>query len=453
MHVAVGKRDQLWEVESLFQEVTAGCADRWLLDSCGKGRYTIVGWEPWERMLLWDDDGMDPLARLETLLSRLPRIDLPDGAPPFLGGVLGWLGYELAWHWQPIGHPKPRHTPLPDGMWMIPRKVIVMDAQLGQTWICVWGEDPAAELAKLSSQLNRLPQGSYRPYLSGKLLLPLQPVINRRIYRERLVQIKEAIARGDIYQANFTYRVDGRVAGTPWDLYRSLRRTNPGAYGAYIEGENYAILSSSPEQFVRWAGSHIETKPIKGTRPRGDTPIADASEKAELAASEKDRAELIMIVDLERNDLGRICEIGSVRVPRLFDLEAHPTVWHQVAVVEGRLKPNTDPSAIFRAIFPGGSITGAPKLRSMQVIHELETGRRGVYTGSIGYIDPRGYGEWNIAIRTLTWSGGKEADLSYHVGGGIVWDSDPDAEFAETLAKGRGMNEAVKQWAEKKVKT
>ncbi|MDR6225972.1 aminodeoxychorismate synthase component I [Desmospora profundinema] len=453
MRVAVDKWKRTWETERLFREMTAGFPDRWLLDSCGKGRYTVMAWDPWERIALWDDQGADPLDALESLLVRLPHVDAPNGAPPFLAGVLGWLGYELAWRWHAIGKPKRRHHSLPDGMWMVPRKVMVMDAKLRETWVCVLDEaDPEGELARLSERLNRLPVTGEEGNRPGELLAPLTPVISRDHYRKQMARIKEAIARGDIYQANFTYRVEGKVAGEPWELYRSLRRANPGVYAAYIEGDGYALLSSSPEQFVRWSGSHIETKPIKGTRPRGVTSEADAREKAALAASEKDQAELVMIVDLERNDLGQVCDIGSIRVPRLFDLEPHPTVWHQVAVVEGRLKPQTTPGAIFRAVFPGGSITGAPKLRSMQVIHQLETGRRGVYTGSIGYIDPRGFGEWNIAIRTMTWSGGEEADLSYHVGGGIVWDSDPDAEYEETLAKGRGMSEAVRQWAAKKVK-
>lgn len=454
MRIAVDKFKGIWDTERLFRQMTAGCCERWLLDSCGKGRYTVMAWEPWKRIPLWDVGGADPMEVLQEVLASLPRIDGPKEAPPFLAGVLGWLGYELAWRWHRFGQPKPRHLPLPDGMWMVARKVVVLDAALNQTWISVLDEtDPERELIHLKKQLYQLSQEGEDCWQTGEILTPIKPVITRGHYREQIGRIKEAIACGDIYQANFTYRVQGRVRGNPWDLFRVLRRTNPGAYAAYIEGEGYAILSSSPEQFVRWSGSHIETKPIKGTRPRGITPAADAEEKAILAVSEKDQAELVMIVDLERNDLGQVCEIGSIRVPRLFELEPHPTVWHQVAVVEGKLKRGTDPSGIFRATFPGGSITGAPKLRSMQVIHSLETGRRGVYTGSIGYIDPRGFGEWNIAIRTITWVGGQEAALSYHVGGGIVWDSDPTAEYEETLAKGRGMSEAIQQWTAKKVKT
>ncbi|PTM57613.1 aminodeoxychorismate synthase component I [Desmospora activa] len=453
MRVAVDKFKGIWDTELLFQQITAGCSERWLLDSCGKGRYTVMAWEPWKQIPLWDVGGDDPMEALEEVLAHLPCVNAPKEAPPFLMGVLGWLGYELAWRWHRIGQPKPRHLPLPDGMWMVPRKVIVLDARLDEAWICVLDEtDPETKLAHLSKQLLQLQGETEACQQTGEILTPVTPVITRQHYRHQIGHIKDAIARGDIYQANFTYRVQGQVMGTPWELFQVLRRTNPGAYAAYIEGEGYAILSSSPEQFVRWSGDHIETKPIKGTRPRGATPVADAKEKARLAASEKDQAELVMIVDLERNDLGQVCEIGSIRVPRLFELEPHPTVWHQVAAVEGRLKSGVKPRDIFGAIFPGGSITGAPKLRSMQVIHDMETGRRGIYTGSIGYIDPRGSAEWNIAIRTMIWAGGREANLSYHVGGGIVWDSDPDAEYEETLAKGRGMLEAIQQWSAKKVK-
>ncbi|HWI66281.1 MAG TPA: anthranilate synthase component I family protein, partial [Symbiobacteriaceae bacterium] len=187
-------------------------------------------------------------------------------------------------------------------------------------------------------------------------------------------------------------------------------------------------------------GRKIETRPIKGTRPRGATPEADAALAAELLASEKDAAELVMIVDLQRNDLGRICEYGSVTVPDLRRLEQNPNVWHTVATVEGRLRPEADVAAILRATFPGGSITGAPKVRSMQIIAELEPVRRNIYTGGIGYIGFDGRLDLNIAIRTAVLQGGT---AYFHAGGGIVADSDPDLEYAETLAKGSGIARAL----------
>jgi para-aminobenzoate synthetase component 1 len=203
---------------------------------------------------------------------------------------------------------------------------------------------------------------------------------------------------------------------------------------------DHEVLSSSPELFLKVRDGWAETRPIKGTRPRGATPDEDAARADELLRSEKDRAELLMIVDLERNDLGRSCEYGSVHVPELFRLESFSHVHHLVATVRGRLRVGTTPLECLRAAFPGGSITGAPKIRAMEIIEELEPVCRGVYSGAIGWVDARGNAEWNIAIRTMVV---RQAKVHFHVGGGVVADSDPEAEYEETLAKARGMLAAL----------
>jgi para-aminobenzoate synthetase component 1 len=259
-------------------------------------------------------------------------------------------------------------------------------------------------------------------------------------YLDRVRRVREYIAAGDVYQINLTQRFSARFTGDRYALYRRLRAASPAAFAAYLNAGDFQVLSSSPESFLRLAGRELETRPIKGTRRRGATPEADARQREELLASAKDRAELLMIVDLERNDLGRVCEPGSVQVDELHRLETHPTVHHLVATVRGRLRPECDALDAVRAAFPGGSITGAPKIRAMQIIDELETVRRHVYTGAIGWLGFDGNCDLNIAIRTILCHAGR---AHYHAGGGVVWDSEPEAEFQETLDKGRAMREAL----------
>ncbi|SDX38942.1 aminodeoxychorismate synthase, subunit I [Marininema mesophilum] len=447
MRVAWRRVEEKREGTSLFAHFIGGSQIGIYLDSCEKGRYDVIAWEPVRSRKLNHGEGDSPFSVLDELVSQIPTVeDTPVDAPPFLFGVLGYFSYEAAWDEEWIGLPKERLDPVHDVYFMIPGKVIVLDHEAEEMWLVVTTleEDPDPSLDSLVAEVLHLSQKKLHPQ-GGELVSPLTAEIDVTTYRERLGRVQEYIARGDIYQANLSYQVEGRVAGDSWDLYCVLRKTNPGAYAAYIRMPTYAILSSSPEQFIRRQGDMIKTRPIKGTRPRGATEEEDEQYRDELAGSEKDQAELVMIVDLERNDFGRVCAMGSVEVTDLFAIDPHPTVWHQSAQVTGRLPEGTSMGEVLRMAFPGGSITGAPKIRSMQVIHELENQRRGIYTGSIGYVDPRGSSEWNIAIRTMTWVGG-EGRLSYRVGGGIVADSDPDLEFAETLAKGQGMVRAIEEW-------
>jgi para-aminobenzoate synthetase component 1 len=269
----------------------------------------------------------------------------------------------------------------------------------------------------------------------------LQADFTRAEYRAAVRRALEHIAAGDIYQVNLAQRFRVVPAPHPAALFRALRERAPAPFSAYVAlpgGDG--IVSSSPERFFRIEGDRIETRPIKGTRPRGRTPAEDAALAGELRTSGKDRAENVMIVDLERNDLGRICAIGSVRVPALWEVESYSNVHHLVSRVEGTLRPGVTPGEILRAMFPGGSITGAPKIRAIQIIDELEPVRRGIFTGAIGYWDLRGGCDFNIAIRTIAVERGI---ASFHAGGGIVADSDPDAEYEETLDKASGMMEAL----------
>ena len=255
-------------------------------------------------------------------------------------------------------------------------------------------------------------------------------------------RVRDYIASGDVYQVNLSQRARCTYEGDSLSLYQALRLGNPAPYGAYLDLGDWQLISTSPEQFLHKSGRQLETRPIKGTRPRGIDAEADRQNEAALRVSQKDRAELLMIVDLERNDLGRVAEFGSVQVEGLYQLEHYAKVIHQTARVKATLAEHKDIYDALAAIFPGGSITGAPKIRAMQIIEEIEPTRRGAYCGSIGYIGFDGDAEFNIAIRSLHL---KDGQLDYQVGGGIVWDSDPEDEYQETLDKARAIRETIDQ--------
>jgi para-aminobenzoate synthetase component 1 len=270
----------------------------------------------------------------------------------------------------------------------------------------------------------------------------LRSTFTHRGYLDAVAKVREYIVAGDIFQANLSQRFQAPLREPPFELYRRLRRRNPAPFAAYLGFDDVTVLSASPERFLRLDHERqVETRPIKGTRPRGLVPMHDAALGRALAESEKDRAENVMIVDLLRNDLSRVCRPGTVRVPELFALEQHPTVHHLVSTVVGELEPAADAVDLTRAAFPGGSITGAPKVRAMEIIAELEPTRRGVYCGAIGYLSATGAMDTSIVIRTFVAAGG---ELYFQAGGGIVADSDPELEYRETLDKARGLIETLK---------
>ena len=264
----------------------------------------------------------------------------------------------------------------------------------------------------------------------------------RAAYLDAVARVREYILAGDIFQANLSQRFEAPLGEPPWAFYRRLRARNPAPFAAYLDFPEATVLSASPERFLRVdAGGRVETRPIKGTRPRGLGPEHDAALGRALTESEKDRAENLMIVDLMRNDLSRACAPGTVRVPELFSLERYATVHHLVSTVVGDLAPGADAFDLVRATFPGGSITGAPKVRAMEIIAELEPSARGVYCGSVGYWSVTGETDTSIAIRTAVARRGR---LYFNAGGGIVADSDPEQEYRETLDKARGMVAALR---------
>ena len=434
----------------------------------------------------WTILAFDPIWRLELrdgALGRVegPRVEVLEGDPlaalaqawpegvtmeprppvPFASGLAGYLAYELKDWIERYPRKAAREIDLPDLSLGFYDVVWAWNRVTGEAWCVSTGlpesdagirEERARERLLAQWRLLEPAQVGAAPHTpstapptrsTGHTRADRPSVTSnftRDDYLRMVERALEHIAAGDIYQVNLAQRFRVEPAPPLPDLYRSLRVASPAPFLAYLSLGDGGIASSSPERFFRIEGDRIETWPIKGTRPRGATPAEDLELQAALRASAKDRAENVMIVDLERNDLGRICEIGSIRVPALFEVSSHSNVHHLVSRVEGRIRPGVTPVEIIRALFPGGSITGAPKIRAVEIIDDLEPVRRGVYTGAVGYWDVSGDCDWNIAIRTIVAAGGA---ASFHAGGGIVADSAPGAEYEETLVKARGMMRAL----------
>jgi aminodeoxychorismate synthase component I len=331
---------------------------------------------------------------------------------------------------------------LPEAIWLFVDAVLAFDHAAGSVGISALGMADARSEAErraraagehLLEALADGPAPRRAPAPLGGRELAKERTHDVGAYRKAVDTVKEGIAAGDLYQACLTYRVDRPFTGDPWRLYRELRRRDPAPFAAYLELPELCIAGSSPERFLRVdAEGRVESRPIKGTAPRGADPDEDARRHAGLAASEKDRAENLMIVDLVRNDLGRVCETGSIAVPELFAVEPYAAVFQLVSTVTGKLRPECDALDAVAACFPPGSMTGAPKIAAMRLLDRLESVRRGFYAGAIGYLDARGGADLSVVIRTAFLVGGR---AYLHAGGGIVADSDAAAEYAESLAK------------------
>ncbi len=381
----------------------------------------------------------DPFIILRDLLAPYEIEDNPE-LPPFIGGIAGYFGYDLRRHVEEVPEHRVDNPAMPDLMAGLYDLVLAIDHERSRAFLFSRGRDVAAAKARIAWCKERLMQFAQtkREAHSVNPSLVATPDLER-IEVERMVRrTLDYIEAGDIYQANITHRFSVNLPDgfDKFLLYRDLRERNPATFGAYVDFGEIAILSSSPERFLRSRFENVEARPIKGTNPRSLDKDEDKALARQLLSSEKDRAENLMIVDLLRNDLSRVCEIGSVKVPVLCGLESYATVHHLVSVVTGKLRQEKKALDLLRSAFPGGSVTGAPKIRAMEIIAELEPTWRGPYCGSIGYISATGAMDTNIVIRSYCIMKDR---LAFQVGGGIVADSTPSAEYEESLVKAKAL--------------
>ena len=425
-----------------------------LLDSAAPhpahGRYSYIATEPFRTLESLDGraylDGQpaagDPFAVLAEELARHPRPAGPPGPAPFCGGAVGFIGYEAGLRLERVHSRHPNAGDQPEMAFGFYDAVAAFDHAERRAWVIAARPEAEGRARALAARL----ESGGAPTLGPVPTAPWRSELARDDYLERVERVLEYIRAGDIYQANFTQRfLAERPAGLDiYALYRRLRAISPAPFAAYLDcGPRLRIASASPERFIRLnASGGIETRPIKGTRPRHADPAADAAAAAELVASVKDRAENLMITDLLRNDLARVSAVGSVRVPVLYGLESFSNVHHLVSVVTARLRPGLGAVDLLRAALPGGSITGAPKIRAMQIIDELEEARRGAYCGSVAWIGFDGAMDSSIVIRTLSIT--PEAVIA-QAGGGIVADSDPAEEHEEMMVKIRAQLRALEE--------
>jgi len=385
-----------------------------------------------------------PLDVLRALLPPPPSAG-DDPRFPFLGGAVGYFGYELAADFEPMTLRAQDDLELPDLCWLFVDRLLAFDHLEGRIRSIGLGFAADADLAQRRASL-----AAARPLPSAAPRSPIcrraapsggNPCFDEASYLKAIVRAKEHIEAGDVYQVCLTRRSDLVFAGDPWRLYQRLRERNPAPFAAYLALGDVTLLSCSPERFLSLSSDRwVESRPIKGTRPRGGDPASDRAEGRALRASEKDRAENLMIVDLVRNDLGRVCETGSVQVPELMSIEPYATVFQMVSTVRGRLRSDSDVFDLVRAAFPPGSMTGAPKLAAMAILDRLEPVRRGIYSGALGFLDLRGGTGLSVVIRAVFLKDGR---AYVHSGGGIVADSRPAAEWRETEDKARVLLAAI----------
>lgn len=444
----INTRLNAFEIFTIFRDEK----DSFILDSSMDkeklGRYSFISSNPF-KTLKYKNSSENPLDSLREELNKYKTVN--NTHLPFAGGAVGYLSYDIGNYIEKLPRTAIDDMNVYDLYFGFYDHVIVIDHLEEKTYIAT----PDIDIEKEKLIMERLEFTILEADKNGvnsicyeeKEVEPIKLKSNftKKEFEKSVQKVKDYIRSGDIYQANLTQRFSGKTTLSSYELYRDLRRISPAPFGAYLNFDGFTILSNSPERFIKCIDRQIETRPIKGTRPRGRTEEEDLRLQEELINSEKDRAELLMIVDLERNDIGRISKIGSVKVPELFVIEPYANVNHLVSTVVGTLKDGKDAVDVIKATFPGGSITGAPKIRSMEIIDELEPTQRNVYTGSIGYIGFNGDMDLNIAIRTIV---KKEDKVYFQVGGGMTWGSNPKDEYQETLDKAKSIMRALRGYYE-----
>lgn len=426
------------------------------------GRYSILGFRPSMEFrskgrsveirrgeITERQESGDPLEVLRALLGEIRAAAVPD-LPPFSGGAVGLIGYDYVRFLERLPTRLSDDLSHPDLHFVFPDVVLIFDNFRHRLRFVVNsrpGDHPdrayAEAVATIDEMIARLaaPLPSPRPTPRAVGEITLKSNMGEKSYKAAVLKAKEHIRAGDIVQVVVAHRLEAAIPVSPFDVYRALRVLNPSPYMYYLRFGDHALAGSSPEILVRITGRKIALRPIAGTRARGGTPAEDATMEQELEGSEKDRAEHVMLVDLGRNDVGRVAAVGSVATTEFMHLERYSHVMHLVSHVEGHLRDGLGPFEVLRACFPAGTVSGAPKKRAMEIIEELETARRGVYAGAMGYFDFHGNADFCITIRTALFEGGR---VQCGVGAGIVADSDPDEEWIETCNKGRAVEEAVR---------
>jgi len=429
------------------------------------GRYSFIGCKPFIKAVarngdvaLWQGDQLEvlkgvgnPLNVLRDLSAQFKPVTSHD-LPPFQGGLVGFFNYDLVRKWERLPGIKPAERDLPESIFTACRHLIVFDHFSHMIKVVVFAHlIEAADLEQIYHQacqevtltmkkLNAPLPGSFKNEtlrLSG-----LEPNLPRKDFEAAVAKAKEHIIAGDVIQVVLSQKFTAQIAGEDFILYRTLRSVNPSPYMFYLNFDGIKLIGASPEILVRLTDDKIELRPIAGTRPRGRTPAEDELYEKELLSDPKERAEHIMLVDLGRNDVGKVARAGSVTVPRLMEIERYSHVMHIVSRVEGRLKPDTDCYDLFMSTFPAGTVSGAPKIRAMQIISELEPTPRGPYAGAVGYFGFNGNMDFCITIRTITINKDR---LSIQVGAGIVADSSPANEYDDTLRNAGAMFKAIER--------
>ena len=457
----------------------SGQGPSFLLESVTGGeqlaRYSFIGIHPSRAYVLRGSDlqcrtsgetihtqvpvGADPLDTLRAELDHYRLAPLP-GLPRFAGGLVGYLSYEMIRHFEPSVVVEP-HADLPDAIFLLTDTLVAFDHAFGRLLLIAnvfeGGNGEAHARAEAESRLDAVERLLSQPLQvhpkdkKPPVSCELNSNVTREAFIEAVKSAKEHIAAGDIFQVVLSQRLSRETTAAPLDIYRALRRLNPSPYMYFFDFSDLAgapdlyLIGASPELHVRLENQRATVRPIAGTRPRGKTPAEDKEFEQDLLADPKELAEHVMLVDLARNDLGRVCEFGSVRVPEQMVVERYSHVMHIVSQVEGQLRKEFDAFDLVRATFPAGTVSGAPKIRAMQIIHELERDARGPYAGAVGYFAADGSLDTCITIRTLVMRG---QTISVQAGAGIVADSDPEREYQETLNKARALAQAV-EMAEK----
>lgn len=398
------------------------------------GRFDIISASPCEKVHLEQRSHSNALESLQTIIQRHSPSEITETSLPFTGGFIGGLSYDLGRQLETLPENATKDRGLPAIIGGIYTWAVITDHQMQQSWL-IASDDATDHLYPLLSETpSEFPESQTDSLF--RIRAPFVSHISREKYIQQFERIIEYIRAGDCYQINFAQRFSAIAEGDCWQAYLKMRKATPAPFSAYLDFDDFKILSVSPERFLKLDHQQVETKPIKGTAPRSADATEDLRIADELSHSIKNRAENLMIVDLLRNDLSRICQPGSVHVPHLFALESYANVHHLVSTVTGTLAPEENAATLLKASFPGGSITGAPKIRAMEIIDELEPHQRNIYCGSVAWIDFRGHMDSSITIRTMLAS---RQDAQWQLdcwgGGGIVYDSEADSEYQETLHK------------------